>query len=278
MFTNEIKNFQKKLKQLTAKKRFSLLEANQGIHLCNNTLYLLRKIVERHQFDNPDDEITFFKSIKAEPLSYLVYFNEVRSCELLLPKIGLDNQLAFLKKRMQRVNKFFNKNWDVVHYMEQNLSYLDQQYFTRQNQIFPLYAIPEACYLDPIFFTSHDMLWARIKGMNLFIAYLLNVIQQVKSEKRKVSQYGKPRKALVWSASKAALTELIYALYSSSVVNNGKEDIKGIATAFEELFNIKLDNIYKTYSEIKTRKDSKTRFLEELIIRFNKKVYDDDDL
>ncbi len=278
MFTKEIKNFHKKLNQLTVRNRFSLIEANQGIHLCNNTLYLLRKIVEQHQFDTTDDEIAFFKIIKAEPLSYLVYFNEVRSCELLLPKIGLDNQLAFLKKRMQKVNKFFNKNWDVVHYMEQNLSYLDQQYFTRQNQIFPLYAIPEACYLDPIFFTSHDMLWARIKGMNLFITYLLNIIKQIKSEKRKISQFCKPRKALVWSASKAALTELIYALYSSSVVNNGKEDIKGIATAFEELFNIKLDNIYKTYSEIKTRKDSKTRFLEELIFRFNQKVFEDDDL
>jgi hypothetical protein len=193
-----------------------------------------------------------------------------------MPKIGLGNQLSFLEKKIKRINKFFNRNWDFVHYMEQELTYLDVQYFTRSNQIFPLYSLPESCYLDPKFFTSHDMLWARIKGLNMFVIYLQGFMHKLKLQKHKSLQYVRPKRALVWSASKAALTELIYALYSSSAINNGKEDIKGIASAFEELFNIRLDNIYKTYAEIKTRKDSKTRFLEELILRFNNKVHEDD--
>lgn len=277
-FNHIIDGYFQKLEELTPSKRISLKKSNEGIHLSNNALYLLKLIVEKKGFNSIDEEIYFFKKVKSEPLSYLVYFSEVRSCELLMPKIGLGNQLNFLEKKIKRINKFFNRNWDFVHYMEQELTYLDIQYFTRSNQVFPLYSLPESCYLDPKFFTSHDMLWSRIKGMNKFILYLQEITKQLKLQKHKSLQIGKPKKALVWSASKAALTELIYALYSSCAVNHGKEDIKGIATAFEDLFNIRLDNIYKTYAEIKSRKDSKTRFLEELIIRFNNKIHEDDSL
>ncbi|GBF19662.1 rteC protein [Arenibacter sp. NBRC 103722] len=275
-FKHIIDGYFEKLEEILPSKRIDLKKSNEGIQLSNNALYLLKLIVEKKGFKSIEEEIYFFKRVKSEPLSYLVYFSEVRSCELLMPKIGLGNQLNFLEKKIKRINKFFNRNWDFVHYMEQELTYLDVQYFTRSNQVFPLYSLPEACYLDPKFFTSHDMLWARIKGMNKFILYLQELIKLLKLQKHKALQIEKPKRALVWSASKAALTELIYALYSSSAVNNGKEDIKSIASAFEDLFNIRLDNIYKTYAEIKSRKDSKTRFLEELIIRFNQKVYEDD--
>ena len=43
--------------------------------------------------------------------------------------------------------------------------------------------------------------------------------------------------SLKWTASKTALTELIYALYSHGVFNNGNTDIKLIAKTFEEAFN-----------------------------------------
>ena len=181
-FKNIIDKFNQKLNDELLAERISLKKSNEGIHLCNNALYLLKEIVEEHGFDNSKAEIHFFKSIKSEPLSLLVYFSEVRSCELLMPKIGVNNQLSFLKKKIRRINKFFNHNWDFVHYMEQELNYLDNQYFTRENQQFPVYALPEACYLDPKFFTSKDMLWARIRGMNRFSLYVKNLIKEIVSE------------------------------------------------------------------------------------------------
>src|SRR5690606_4362040 len=123
-----------------------------------------------------------------------------------------------------------------------------------KNQVFPLYALPEACYLDPNFFTSHDMLWARVKGMNHFISYVKNLIREFKSLNKDTLNQNGYNKSLQWTSSKVALTELIYALYTTRVINNGKEDIRNIASSFEMLFGIKLGNIYKTYSEIKARK------------------------
>lgn len=276
-YRHVIDKFNQKLASIQSDKRISLKKSNEGIHLCNNALYLLKEIVEKHGFENVKAEIHFFKKIKSEPLSSLVYFSEVRSCELLMPKIGVNNQLSFLKKKIRRINKFFNRNWDFVHYMEQELNYLDKQYFTRENQEFPVYALPEACYLDPKFFTSKDMLWARVKGMNHFIVYVKSLIIEIglqNKEQHPQHQFAKP---LQWTSSKAALTELIYALYVTKAVNNGKDDIKSIATNFEMLFDINLDNLYKTYFEIKARKGRRTCFLEELAERFNEKMENDDD-
>ncbi len=269
--------FKEKLVEIESGKRIPLKKTNEGIHLCNNTLYLLKGIVEEHGFEDLEAEIHFFKRVKSEPLSFLVYFSEVRSCELLMPKIGVNNQLSFLKKKIRRINKFFNRNWDFVHYMEQELTYLDKQYFTRENQVFPLYALPEACYLDPKFFTSKDMLWARVKGMNHFIAYVKNLIKEIETQNKRSLSQNKFTKPLEWTSSKAALTELIYALYVTRVINEGKEDIKTIATNFEMLFGIQLDNIYKTYFEIKARKGCRARFLVELIERFNERMEKDDE-
>lgn len=269
--------FKEKLLEIESGKRIPLKKTNEGIHLCNNTLYLLKGIVEELGFEDIEAEIHFFKRVKSEPLSFLVYFSEVRSCELLMPKIGVNNQLSFLKKKIRRINKFFNRNWDFVHYMEQELTYLDKQYFTRENQVFPLYALPEACYLDPKFFTSKDMLWARVKGMNHFIAYVKNLIKEIETQNKRNLSQNKFTKPLEWTSSKAALTELIYALYVTRVINEGKEDIKTIATNFEMLFGIQLDNIYKTYFEIKARKGCRARFLEELIERFNERMEKDDE-
>tara|TARA_R110002167_G_scaffold366411_1_gene596161 strand:- start:4943 stop:5875 length:933 start_codon:yes stop_codon:yes gene_type:complete len=276
-YASVINDFYAKLKLLEPGGSIDLNKSNEGIHLCNNTLYLLRGIVEKMVFRTVTEEVHFFKTVKSEPLGYLVYFSEIRSCELLMPRIGLGNQLNFLEKKINRINKFFHRNWDFVHYMEQGLNYLDVQYFTRSNQVFPLYSLPEACYLDPQFFTSHDMLWARIKGLNLFIGYLQERIKIVKAQKQKDLYMGRPKRTLAWNASKTALTELIYALHTVNAINDGDGNMKSIATVFETVFNVKLDNLYKTYTEIKARKGSRARFLEELVQRLNERMENDDD-
>ncbi len=273
-----IDGFNDKLEDLDLNSNTSLKNINQGIHLCNDALYFLKCLIEKKKFASIEEEIHFFKKVKSIPLGYLVYFSEVRSCELLMPKVGNEIQLNFLEKKKRKINKFFNRNWDFVHYMEQDQTYLDVQYFTRENQVFPLYSLPEVCYLDPSFFTSHDMLWARIKGLTDFISYLEKRIKQINSLSANVTLNGSSNNKLVWSASKTAMTELIYALHSSSVVNNGKADIKRIASTFETVFDVQLDNIYKTYTEIKARKGSRGRFLEELVQRFNARMEADDDL
>lgn len=82
---------------------------------------------------------------------------------------------------------------------------------------------------------------------------------------------------LSWTISKTALTELIYALYSKSVFNNGNADIKQIAQSFEAFFNIDLGDFYHTYLELKNRKINRTKFIDSLREGLIQKMEEEDE-
>jgi hypothetical protein len=126
-------------------------------------------------------------------------------------------------------------------------------------------------YQFPEFSTSQDMLWAKVKAMYRFIHYIREALKKLNVDDAEIFEE-KNHKVLVWTATKTALIELIYALYSSGALNHGAIDINSIASSFEDFFNIRLDNVYKTYNEIKERKSSRTKFLEELMMSLQCKI------
>lgn len=68
----------------------------------------------------------------------------------------------------------------------------------------------------------------------------------------------------MWTASKTALIELIYALHTQGVFGNGTIDIKVIATYFEQTFNVNLGDFYHTFLELRNRKTNRTKFIDTL--------------
>ncbi|MEA1786114.1 RteC domain-containing protein [Arenibacter sp. GZD96] len=69
---------------------------------------------------------------------------------------------------------------------------------------------------------------------------------------------------LRWTSTKAAMTELIYALHYARAINDGNSDIQEIALTLQQLFHFELGDFYKTFNDIKARKKSRTKFLDEL--------------
>ncbi|MEZ7506050.1 RteC domain-containing protein [Flavobacterium sp. Arc2] len=271
-----VEEFDEKLKLIINSDENHLKKATDGIHLCNKTLADMKERVDQNDFETTPDEIDFFKNIKPLPMSYLIYFTELRSCELRKPKAGTSYQIEFFDKEMRKINKFFSRNLDFVNYMEQGYTYIDHQFFTRNpGNSFPFTPMT-AYYQYPEFSSSHDMLWAKIKAMYRFIHYIREAMQKLNAGNAMLFDE-KKHKVLLWTAPKTALTELIYALYSNGALNHGAADINTIAASFEDFFNIKIDNIYKTYSEIKERKSSKTKFLEELMMNLQQKIHKEDE-
>ncbi|MAZ29312.1 MAG: hypothetical protein CL868_19850 [Cytophagaceae bacterium] len=249
--------------------------ALEGIGLCNATLKKLKSWVDEHDFETIPEEIHFFKEVKSVPMSYLIYYTEMRTCELHQPKAGKQYKVAFLEKELKKINKFFYRNADFVHYMEMGNTYLDHLYFSRtQNPEYPVHPFTNY-YQFPEFSTSHDMLWARVIALNKLIHYIRGELEHLKP-RRALETLHKKHKVLIWTGSKTALTELIYALYSDEVLNHGAVDLKTITNGFEEFFNINLNQMYKTYAEIKERRGSRTKFLNELIINLEHKMNRED--
>jgi hypothetical protein len=69
------------------------------------------------------------------------------------------------------------------------------------------------------------------------------------------------------------LIELIYALHTEGVFNNGTSGLKEVTTFFESAFNIDLGQFNRVFLEIRNRKCDRTKFLNtlknKLIIRMD---------
>jgi hypothetical protein len=68
---------------------------------------------------------------------------------------------------------------------------------------------------------------------------------------------------LDWTTSKTDLVELMNALVAAKAINHGDVEMKKIADAFEELFQIDLGDFYRSFTELKNRSNP-VKFLEKL--------------
>ncbi|WP_237274500.1 RteC domain-containing protein [Tenacibaculum ovolyticum] len=252
------------LKELENETHDILNLSNNAIILCRNLLTDFKKHIVKNGFSSVQDEIEFFKNTSQPILSSLIYYSEVRSFETQFPKVNEDRQKKYIKKKIRKLNRFFLYNIDFGQYIKTNNSHFDKQYFTREYfGCFPI--TTSKFYLqDPDFSTPRCMLLGKFKAYNLFIVYLQNrLIDKNKSLNIDPNALNN-NMSLQWTSTKTALTELIYALHHSKSINNGNADIKEIASVLQKVLHFDIGDYYKTFSEIKSRKISRTKFLDDL--------------
>lgn len=238
--------------------------ANHSIQLCHTLLSIFKRSVVKDGFESMESEIDFFKNIKTVPSAQLLYHSQVRSFELEFPKANLEVQRKFIKKRLSRLNRFYRNHIDFGEYISSGRTHFDEHYFTRKYlNKFPILS-PHIYFHDPDFSTPKDLLLSEFKAFDLLVVYLQNrMIDKTKSYNQKPTELN-AHLNLQWTSSKSALTELIYALHYNRVINNGNADIKEIALAFQQVLNFDMGDFYKIFSEIKSRKNSRTKFLDDL--------------
>ncbi|MEJ4087767.1 RteC domain-containing protein [Galbibacter orientalis] len=264
--------FEKKSSELELDIFTSFDQLENGVTFCHDILHRFKRIVILKGFGDKAEEICFFKALKPLPESYLYYLYKVRNYQLLLPQGDIQKQQHFLNKEIRKINKFYTKHRELVYYMKRNRSDMDDHYFTRTaNSVY--FETKKHRYFDIDFSTPYDLIWARIKAMNLYIRFIEAERQNMETESINLNMKGR---VLQWTASKTALIELAYALYTNGAISHGKEDLKSITTIFEKVFNTKLGNFYKTYAEMKARKGNRARFLKELATGLQEKMEGDD--
>lgn len=256
--------FEQELEEIKMMPSDVLERSTSAINLSRDFLHILKKEILKDNFKTKDEEIEFFKLTKQIPLIPLIYYSEIRSFEIQFPRGNVDCQRKYIKKKISKLNRFFLYNMDFVQYIKLNLNHFDEQYFTRD--FLETYYITSSKFYfqDPDFSTSRDMLYGKVKAYNSFVIYLQNRLTQKNIINNTSQTEFSPNNNLKWTSSKSALTELVYALHHSRVINNGNVDIKDIALSMQHLFNFDLTDFYKTYSEIKARKKSRSKFLDEL--------------
>lgn len=237
--------------------------ANRALQLIRNTLKLFRSSICIKGFETQEDEIRFFKHIKPQVTSYLIFYThifEIESKKLVLTPEQLEKYID--RKRKDFRYQTYD-NLEFVNYYKSGYKHLDKIYFLRNSEFTPLNQQGVFGFRDPEFTTPYDHVATLVLAHELFLNYL-----EPSLKAKEDSSY----KLLKWTDSKASLIELIYALNESGAINDGKTDIKTICAEFERIFNFELKDVYSTYRDITLRKTDRTKFLTKLTDSFEDRV------
>lgn len=272
-YIEELSRLESELEQLEFKIPIIYNRAEKGVALCRNTLQVIRERVLNHGFKNAKAESEFFKAIKPKVVGYLIHFVNLVAIERNRPIGSGKEEHKYYIEQIAALRNYFIEHREFYEYYILGLSHLDESFFTRNTPS------PDWCYanitsiVDTAFSTSKDMVLAQIIGNTLTINYLK---RKVSRKKRKAFGNSKNSFKLKWTGAKVDLVELVYALQASNMINNGNVGIKELAKGFENLFSIELGDYYRTFLEIRMRKNNQTKLLDFLKTCIQNKIIEAD--
>ena len=247
-----------RINELTYEQNNSLVSYENAIVLVLQKIEEVKKHIQEKGFKDAEEEILFFKQLKPQLVSKLIFFNSIYKIETKRPRGGDKIIRKYLNIELSKIKRYFDANLEFYKYYRTNSTHLDNKYFVRGKHDIKLSLDTYYFEADHNFTTSHDYKVAKIIANDLIQVYLED---QLNNNSQKRIWENPP---LNWTGSKTSLIELIYSLHSQGSIDNGNADIKIIAKTFENMFNIDLGDFYHSYLELKARKMNRTKFLDSL--------------
>ncbi len=234
---------------------FNVVE--KGITISRKYLQKLRLCIRDNNFKNKENEITFFKKHKPYVYSRLKFYAKLYNFLINRPAGTIQSQQIFIDEEIQKLQESNRRNIDFIKYYREESTVLDEFYFIRGKDKISLVSDTSHFYTDAEFSTSHDNAIAKIMAYDLLINHYVQELSYLRDQ-----SYGISNKLntlangerLGWTASKTDLIELIYALQASGAIKSGTAGIKEMASACEDIFELNLGNVYRTFLEIRERK------------------------
>jgi len=228
----------------------------------------------KHDFEDQQEEIYFFKEGKPRIYSFLIFATERYVIENTMPLFGNEQQLIHLQQQLSYINRFLRQNEFLYQYYKLGATELDERYFTRNGNIGQM-GFAEVPDVDRNFSTIADYLFSKFIAYEKLQAYVTAEIDiRTISERSSLKTVGKEIK---WTGEGVNIVELIYGIYETGQVNDGKATIAELMDFFGQSLKINLTKYFKRFSDIKRRKSmSKTRFLDEMQQKVNKRIEDSD--
>lgn len=271
--------------QLNEQLNFVDLEIDNQIKKCEQAITLilksineLKKTTTKTNFKTQSEEIQFFKEIKPQFTSKLIYFNRVYKIEMKKPNGGNRILKKYYNNELLKLKAFFDNELEFYQYYRSGSTYLDYKYFLRGK--FDIKLALDSYYFetDSSFATSHDFKVATILANDLIQLYIENQLLMLDNQENTEKSQRKPNVKMTWTGSKVALVELMYALHTEGVFNNGAADLKEIAEYFEHIFEIDLGQYRRVFLEIRARKSDKTKFITTLNDHLLKRMENSDEI
>ncbi|AQX83512.1 RteC domain-containing protein [Elizabethkingia bruuniana] len=239
-------------------------EAYQMTIYLKEYLWSIREDVTKQGFKNHWEEINFFRNIKPYILSKLIYHNKIFRIQTACPVDGGKMYASYFLEQLKELKQEYREhiyNSDFYRYYRSGRTDRDETYFRLGNINFHDGLNSFVFEIDPLFSTYYDNKVARIIANELLYTYILQKInddEMADFSARDISD------SILWTDTKNALIELIYALYANSSLSNGKIGIRKISLALERMFQISLGDLHHSFHRMKYRAGSRTAFLDQL--------------
>lgn len=253
--------WQVELERLQAAGNISGMElANAAWIRSTEALSWLRTYWAEHDAVSDTEEVFFFKMVKPAFQEHCLYWREVFDGLLHLPIGPTKRWKQYVDHQLQRLSEVREKYHSFFEYVRQGRTDRDLGYFTRGR-------VDTYELLDPLV-GDRDSSWATGYDYLVAVYRSLERLAQFWKGLRNNSATNQLPSAetksfpLRWTASKAALVELVYALQSSGVYNEGQVELKQLVTLFGQYFQVDLGNFYHIFNEIRLRKKSRTQLLD----------------
>jgi len=266
-FTNRhLDEIEKQIKKIERDEKNEITKSARILKFLESKLAELKKFIVKYDFQSEEEEILFFKEIKPKIVSKLIYYMSVYKIEINRPKGSCLTIETYLLTELDLLKHFFDCNIEMYHYYRTGDTHFDKIYFMRN----PGADIPLniACFFferDVRFSTVYDYKIAQIMANDFLELYIkLQLVKLKEDTKTGYEVHTALKVRETWTASKTDLAELIYALDTAKSINHGNINLKTLALYFEDIFNVKIGDIYRIYLEIRERKGNRTQFLDRL--------------
>ena len=251
-----------------------LKESGLIISLLEKAFEELKDFIINYSFKEDTEEIAFFKEIKPQLFSNLVYQNKVYNLEMRMPTGSIDDRKIYLNRVQSRIRYFFDINTDFYQYYRSGSTHLDNYFFLRGKPDIQLLLDSFYFERDAKFSTCNDFKVTKILANEMFENYIDTKLLELEHSQDSLDNISTvPKVKISWTGKNAELVEQIYAWIEAECFNHGKINIKELVSYIENVFNINVGDIYHIFTEIRERKgNSRTIYLDKLKKLLNERM------
>lgn len=254
--------YAKMCEQISALHSCNTLErAESSYIIVKATINELDEFMKTYIFQDEEEEIKFHKNIRPEFQTELFYYTRLYAIEKYKPQKDDKATQNYYKDVLKQHNQYFEQNRTLFTYCQSGQTYRDHVLFvkTPRPDAYITGSTIERDYLEK---EGPSTIKANLEAIKQLNGYILRQIEVLKHPQTHGDLDGAP--LLKWTATKAGLIELGYALDAAKVFNGGDSTLKTVMQTLEIAFGVNLrDHLIVIQQNIRIRQD-RTKFLDRL--------------
>jgi len=272
-FINELKEDLSNMLIVVSSEINILTRSYKSLQVVKHTLSRLVATIRQHHFPTIEAEIHYFKNLAPQFYSNLFYRLQEYRIEFEKEHASRQRVESLLLHELEATERFYEFHRYFYKYYYEGSTRMDDRIYIRNSEENGMMDEVEVI-MGPDF--SVGCYWtARLLANEQLKEYLKKELHLLRNPPTTGLLTGGARTKLIWTDAPTDLAELGYALYHKGSFNGGKAPLKLIMGELESFFGADLGNYYGKGQEIKSRKITITKFLDEVTEIMQQKMQQD---